>query len=104
MTDEVRNIINMLSEYSPQILTRIKDNKLEVLEQFELIRVYASSGKVFAVTDDGEYILRLRLYELEKRLDKNRFVIDYFDLSLIGTIAEQPHMSQDDMWLKSNKY
>lgn len=63
-----------MEAYSPQILSRIKDNKLEVLEQFELIRVYANSGKVFAVTDDGEYILRLRLYELEKRLDKNRFV------------------------------
>lgn len=27
-------------------------------------------GKVYAETENGEYLLRLRLYELEERLDK----------------------------------
>ena len=60
---------------------------------------YASSGKVFAITEKGEYTLRLRLYELEERLDQNRFVrisnseiinlkkVKRFDLSLTGTIC-----------------
>lgn len=99
MTDEVNDIIKKLSEASPQILSGIKDDKLEVLEQADLIRIYANSGKVFAVTDNGEYTLRLRLYELEERLDKNKFVrisnseiinlkkIKNFDLSFTGTIC-----------------
>ena len=99
MTDEINNIIKKLSEDSPQILSGIKNDKLEILEQSDLIRIYASSGKVFAVTDNGEYILRFRLYELEERLDKNKFVrisnseiinlkkIKNFDLSFTGTIC-----------------
>lgn len=99
MTDELNSIIKKLSEDSPQILSGIKDDKLEILEQSDLIRIYANSGKVFAVTDNGEYILRFRLYELEERLDKNKFVrisnseiinlkkIKNFDLSFTGTIC-----------------
>lgn len=99
VTDELNNIIKRLSENSPQILSGIKDDKLEILEQSDLIRIYANSGKVFAVTDNGEYILRFRLYELEERLDKNKFVrisnseiinlkkIKNFDLSITGTIC-----------------
>lgn len=99
ITDELNSIIKKLSEDSPQILSGIKDDKLEILEQSDLIRIYANSGKVFAVTDNGEYILRFRLYELEERLDKNKFVrisnseiinlkkIKNFDLSITGTIC-----------------
>ena len=71
----------------------------EVLEPAELIRVYAGAGKVYAVTEKGEYVLRLRLYEAEQRLNPHQFVrisnseiinlkkIDYFDLSFTGTIC-----------------
>lgn len=99
ITDEINSIIKKLSEDSPQILSGIKDDKLEILEQSDLIRIYANSGKVFAVTDNGEYILRFRLYELEERLDKNKFIrisnseiinlkkIKNFDLNFTGTIC-----------------
>jgi DNA-binding LytR/AlgR family response regulator len=52
-----------------------------------------------AITGNGEYTLRLRLYELEDRLDKNSFVrisnseiinlrkVKGFDLSFTGTIC-----------------
>lgn len=69
MTEEVNSIIKKLSEDVPQIISGIKNEKIEVLEQSDLIRVYASSGKVFAVTDNGEYTLRIRLYEIEERLN-----------------------------------
>ena len=99
MTDEVRNVVKKLSEESPQILTGFRGSALEVIEQPEIIRIYAALGKVFAVTERGEYTLRLRLYELENRLDKNRFVrishseiinlkkVKGFDLSFAGTIC-----------------
>ena len=49
--------------------------------------------------EEGEYVLRLRLYEVEQRLNPHQFVrisnseiinlkkIDYFDLSFTGTIC-----------------
>lgn len=99
MTNDVSNIVKMLSEDASQIISGYKDEKIEILEQSDLIRLYANSGKVFAVTDKGEYILRLRLYELEKRLSSNQFIrisnseiinlkkVNHFDLSFSGTIC-----------------
>lgn len=99
MTEDVRSIVKRLSEDVPQILSGYKGEKLEILEQADLIRIYANSGKVFAATNKGEYILRLRLYELEKRLPANQFIrisnseiinlkkVNNFDLSFTGTIC-----------------
>lgn len=102
MTEEIRCLLNKLSEAPqeiPQILSGTRDGKLEILEESDLIRVYTGAGKVYGVTDKGEYLLRLRLYELEERLDKKQFVrisnseivnlkkIKNFDLSLTGTIC-----------------
>lgn len=99
ITEEVNMIFARLSENTPQIITGSKDDKMEVLEQVDLIRVYANAGRVFAVTGKGEYTLRLRLYELEARLNPNQFVrisnseiinlkkVKNFDLSFTGTIC-----------------
>ncbi len=99
MTEDVNIILNKLSNQAPQIISGSKDNKIEVIEQADLIRVYASSGKVFAVTHKGEYTLRLRLYEIEEWLPPQQFVrisnseiinlknVDNFDLSFTGTIC-----------------
>lgn len=99
MTEEVDSLVKMLSDNTPHFLTGSRNNKLEILEPADLIRIYSSSGKVFAVTPKGEYTLRLRLYELEQRLDHNRFVrisnseiinlkkVEHFDLNFTGTIC-----------------
>lgn len=99
MTEDIHMIIKKLSIDSLQIISGMKDDKLEVLEQTDLIRMYANLGKIYAVTDKGEYIVRLRLYELEERLDKNQFArisnseiinlkkVEHFDLSFTGTIC-----------------
>lgn len=99
MTEEVNKIVQKLSGNSPQILSGSKDEKIEVLEPSELVRIYAANSKVFAVTDKGEYTLRLRLYEVEERLNPNQFVrisnseiinlkkVRNFDLSFNGTIC-----------------
>ncbi len=98
MTEEVNRIVRRLSDEIPQVISGTRDGKLEVLEPEELIRIYAASGKVFAVTGKGEYTLRLRLYELEERLSPHQFVrisnseiihlkkVVNFDLSFAGTI------------------
>ena len=64
-----------------------------------MIRIYLNSGKVVAVTDKGEYVLRLRLYEIENLLLTDHFIrisnseiinlkkVNNFDLSFTGTIC-----------------
>lgn len=99
MTEEINNIIKKISEDVPPIISGIRDEKIEILEQSDMIRAYANAGKVFAVTNKGEYTLRLRLYELEKRLSPDQFArisnseiinlkkVNSFDLSFTGTIC-----------------
>lgn len=98
ITEEVNTLMQRLSEHTPPILTGSRDGKMEVLEPDSLYRIYAAGGKVFAVTDKGEYLLRLRLYEVEERLNPSQFVrisnseiihikkVKNFDLSFSGTI------------------
>ena len=75
MTEDVNLILNKLSENTPQVISGCKNEKIEVIEQEDLIRIYAGSGKVFAVTEKGEYTVRFRLYEIEKRLNHNQSVL-----------------------------
>lgn len=96
--EEIRELMKRISREHPQVLACFSEDQLYLLEQSEIVRVYASAGKVFAVTQQGEYTLRLRLYELEERLDSSCFVrisnseivnlrkVKSFDLSYTGTI------------------
>ncbi len=99
MTDEVNDIVKKLSVEQPQLIAGFKDDSVQVLEPSSIYRVYAQSGKVFAETNKGNYLLRLRLYEAEERLEKLSFVrisnsdiinlkkVKSFDLSFAGTIC-----------------
>lgn len=87
MSEDIHNLVKRLSENSPQIISGMKDDKLEVLEQSSLIRIYASAGKVLAVTDNGEYVVRSRLYELEERLDRNRIHAVILQAVLCGILG-----------------
>lgn len=99
VTEEISRLVQKLSEKNPGILSGSKDEKIEVIGQEDLIRVYANAGKVFAVTEKGEYAVRLRLYEMEERLKSGFFArissseivnlkkVKNFDLSFTGTIC-----------------
>ncbi len=114
MTEEVSSAVKKLSEEPPPLLLGYKGEMIEILEENDLIQMYANSGKVFAVTQQGEYVLRLRLYELEKRLPANQFVrisnseiinlkkADHFDLSFTGTICVQ--LINDTITYVSRRY
>lgn len=99
MTDEVNQLVQRISDETPKVLVGFLGDTLKILEERQIIRIYALAGKVIAVTEEGEYTLRQRLYELENRLDKSRFVrisnseivnlkkVNSFDLRLTGTIC-----------------
>lgn len=114
MTDEISDIVKKISNDAPQIISGTRNDKVEVIEPHTIIRMYAASGKVFAVTEKGEYALRLRLYELEERLDGSHFVrisnseiinlqkVNNFDLSFTGTICVK--LSNGDTTYVSRRY
>lgn len=99
ITDEIHKLAKKLAEDTPQLLAGVQRDVLKILDPQDIFRIYATSGKVYAETGDGEYLLRLRLYELEERLDKAMFVrisnseiinlkkVKAFDLSYTGTIC-----------------
>lgn len=98
LTEEVNSIMEKLSEHNPGILSGIKDGKITILEQNDLLKVYACNGKVSAVTDNGDYVLKIRLYEAEEILNPSQFIrisnseiinlkkVKSFDLNFAGTI------------------
>ena len=97
ITNEVNDLVRKLAENERQIIAGFRGDTVTHLDEKELLRVYASGGRVYAVTAGGEYVLRLRLYELEERLRPFSFVrisnseiinlkrVRSFDLSLVGT-------------------
>ena len=99
MSDEVNEIVKRLTEDHPKVIAGFKDDMAEVLDPSDIYRIYAANGKVFAETTHGEYILRMRLYESEERLDSKSFVrisnseiinmkeVKGFDLSFAGAIC-----------------
>ena len=99
VTDEVTEVMKKLSEDVPKVITGFKEDCAEVLEPENIYRFYSSQGKVFAVTDNGEYTVRTRLYEIEEQMNLPKFVrvsnseiinlrkVRSFDLSLAGTIC-----------------
>ena len=99
MTEELNALIKRLADDQPKMIVGVKDEIVEILEPHNIYRIYAQSGKVLAQADKGEYSLKLRLYEVEQRLDEQMFVrisnselinlkkVKGFDLGFTGTIC-----------------
>ena len=99
MTDEISELVKKISEQTSSVLAGIKDDVVSILDYGKIVRFYTANQRVYAVTESGEYTVRLRLYELEERLNPSEFVrisnteiinlkkIQGFDLSFSGTIC-----------------
>ena len=99
MTEEVSALVSMLSDAEPRLIAGFREDTVTVLDEEDILRIYAGNSRVYAVTPSGEYVLRLRLYEAEERLKQRRFVrisnseiinlkkVRSFDLSFTGTIC-----------------
>lgn len=99
MSEEVDEIVRRISERKTEMLAGFADDTVTILETKDIFRIYSADSKVFARTIDKEYVLRLRLYELEDKLTAAGFVrvsnseiinlkkVKNFDLSFTGTIC-----------------
>ena len=59
MTEDVSNIVKKLSENASQIISGYKDEKIEILEQTDLIRIYTNSGKFMQLLTKGNIFFDL---------------------------------------------
>lgn len=96
---DIENIRDMLTDRLLDKIVAFYDKEIFILSFDEIIRIYAQDKDVFVKNNNKSYKVRLTLTELEKRLDKKKFIrisrseivnIDYIkrlDLSFIGTIA-----------------
>lgn len=99
MTNEVNEILQNLSISNQKFIAGFHEGCIQLIDTTELIRIYSADKKVYAQTLTSEFVIRLRLYELEERLDKKLFVrisnteivnmkaIKNIDLSYVGTIS-----------------
>ncbi|WP_313523919.1 LytTR family DNA-binding domain-containing protein [Anaerotignum sp.] len=99
ITDEVNHIVSRLSEQTPDVLIGFRDEVAHILDESKLVRIFSAAGKVFAQGEKDEFTLRLRLYEVEEKLNNALFVrisnseiinlkkVKGFDLSFVGTIC-----------------
>ena len=88
---EIEELVEKISKYKPTVIS----NTLSLQDALPI----SEGRKISAVTDDGEYIIRKRLFEIEETLELSRFArisnseiinlrkVQHFDLSLRGTIC-----------------
>ena len=96
---DIENIRDMLTDRLLDKIVAFYDKEIFILSFDEIIRIFAQDKDVFVKTNNKSYKVRLTLTELEKRLDKKKFIrisrseivnLDYvkrLDLSFTGTIA-----------------
>ena len=99
MTEEINLLVRKISEHRPSVIAGFQDGEVTILDLDKVYRFYSSGQKVYAASENGEYTVRLRLYELEQRVSPSEFVrisnseiinlkrAEGFDLSFSGTIC-----------------
>ena len=96
---EIEELVDKISKYKPAVICGFRDDIMRILEPGEITRIYSEGRKIAAVTENGEYIIRKRLFEVEETLELSRFArisnseiinlgkVQHFDLSFKGTIC-----------------
>ncbi|MBU5668519.1 LytTR family transcriptional regulator [Peptoniphilus sp. MSJ-1] len=96
---EIENIKESLEGSSSDKITAFKDDEIKLIDYKYISRFFAENNKIYLESGKDTFTTRLRIYELEDRLPKNKFIkisrseivnLDYInrlDLSFTGTIA-----------------
>lgn len=96
---EVENIKNNITKIEKNVITVFEDEDILLINNEKVIRAYAENKHVYVESIEGRYKTRLKLYELEERLNKQNFIriskseiinlnyVKRLDLSFTGTIG-----------------
>ncbi|MBQ8309792.1 MAG: LytTR family transcriptional regulator [Clostridia bacterium] len=97
--DEVSRVCEQLERMYAKTVNGYAQDRVQMLAQSDIIRIYAEDAHVYCQTADGIWQLHARLYEMEERLDAQMFVriskcelvnknkILHLDVSFTGTVG-----------------
>lgn len=97
--EEISQLIRMISSSDSPVLTGFDEGNAVILQESDIYSFYSADKKVFAALENEELTMRLRMYELEDKLDGRMFArisnseiinlkkVERFDLSMTGTIC-----------------
>ena len=98
MDEQINEIITKLSEKKSKLITVFKDENIKLLDPTDIYRIYSSNGKVLVETKNDIFNVKSRLYEMEQKMDKEKFVrisnselinlkkVKELDINIAGTI------------------
>ncbi|MET3618125.1 DNA-binding LytR/AlgR family response regulator [Peptoniphilus olsenii] len=98
LNEDIKKITDYINTIKTDVLAGEYMDKIEVINQDEIIKIFAQDKKVYALVHNKILTLKLPLYEIEKRL-RNSFLrisnseiinvkkIKSIDLDFIGTIC-----------------
>ena len=101
-TGQVENIIYAIENVSESDFPAVPaflDEKIELLSQRDIVRVYTQGRKVMVQTEDKIYTVKKSLSALEEDLNSGRFIrisqselinlykVKKFDITMVGTIG-----------------
>ncbi|WP_195396545.1 LytTR family transcriptional regulator DNA-binding domain-containing protein [Mediterraneibacter gnavus] len=74
----VDTFVDYIRDYERKQVTKLmayKGDTAYLINISDILRIYAGNQKVFVETQQNEYIVRYRLYELEELLEKKTFLL-----------------------------
>lgn len=98
VTNEINKLVDYINSSRIDLLVGIVDEKIEVINEDEIVKIIAQDKKNYAITETKKYWIQSPLYEIEKRLGKNFIRISHseiinakkiknIDMSFTGTIC-----------------
>lgn len=97
--ETIKEAIENLQKNPSEKIVAFKKDEIKILDYKEISRFYSENNKLYLDSKRERYLTKLRIYELEERLPRNKFIkisrseivnLDYvekLDLSFTGTIA-----------------
>lgn len=99
LTDEVKELLKRLGTHKPENMVGFEGDVATILDPADIVRVFSENQKIHVQTQTKQYLVRMRLYEVETLLDTHQFVrisnseivnlrkVENLDLSISGTIC-----------------
>lgn len=97
-TKRIIDSINSSKEYGSLYISAYLDDKVEMVEKSNILRIKRDGRKVVLETNDKSYVVKKTLTQLEDELDNKRFIrisqseiinvykVKNLDISVVGTI------------------
>lgn len=99
ITPEIQHVIDLLRDNHDRQLLGYNDREVFILDASKIFSIHTEGNKVTAVTDDGSFYLKNRLYEIDENPPNKYFIrisnseivnfnkVKSLDLSITGTIT-----------------